>query len=767
LLPVARCLLAFAAILFFLPLTTPSTAVAQSSGPLRWGYFVPDDPTSLASLSQRSGNLDYVGLHWATMCSDGTVESKTNPTVLSLVRSLRAKSLLSVTAGSAEIAHSILASESSRATAIENLLRSTAEYDGISIDFEGLDPGDRDGLTGFMSQLAGRFRPTGKLVTMALSAKTSDARTGWAGAMDYAALAPHADLFVLMAYGFRTARSTTPGSAAPISWVEDTLEYAVSQIPASKILLGVPFYGYDWNTTAGPPAKVLRGPDAASLASRYGATITVDPTQQSACLSYTDSDGHSHQAWFENRASLAPKLDLVRRHNLAGVAAWRLGHEDPEVWPAIDALRSGQQATPKPVEATPKPIATLVDTPANPQRSWYFAEGSTAPPFDSWLLLQNPNNATANATVTFMQDNGTSTTHHYSLAPTSRFSIFINQLVPKAAVSTLVQSDHPIFAERAMYFRTDGHGSPGVNQPATTWYLAEGSTAPPFDSWILVMNPNPTPTRVTFTLMLEGGVNKTVVRDLPPTSRASLFANQELPPTAFSARVEGTAPIIVERAMYLSSGGGHGTMAITTPSRQWYLAEGDTRAGYDSWLLLMNPNDTPASATVTLAKEDGTLLVSHHLVGPRSRYSLFINQLMPDARLSVQVQADQPIVAERAMYFGRGGAHNTVASPRLARTWYLPEGSTASPFQEYVLIANPNGFSTNATVTWMQEGGKTSTQSVTLPANGRATLDANRAVPNAAVSARVDATAPVVVERSMYFSNGNGGTNTIGIPDAQ
>ncbi|MGI5837909.1 MAG: glycosyl hydrolase family 18 protein, partial [Chloroflexota bacterium] len=571
----------------------PTQTAAQTSGLIRWGYYVPNDPTSLASLSKRSGDLDYVGLHWASMRADATVDIKAQPEVISLVRSIGAKPILSVTVGSADIAHTLFASESASAAAVDSLVAACSNYDGISIDFEGLDPADRDGFTRFMSILAARLRPSGKLVSIAISAKTSDTRTGWAGAHDYAGLAPHADLFVLMAYGFRTSRSSVPGSVAPFSWVEATLKYTVSQIPPSKVLLGIPLYGYDWDTDnlppSGPAAKVLCYPDAQALAAKHGSTIAVDPVQQSAHFSYTDSNGHKHDAWLENRDSLLPKLELVNRYNIAGVAGWRLGHEDPEVWQSINSLRPIAIPSPTPTIA-PSPTPTTAPTTNN--RSWYFAEGSTASPFDTWILLQNPNANPSIANVTFMKDNGEAISRQFTLPPTSRFSLFANQIVPDAAISTLIQTDQPIFAERSMYFRSDGHGSTGVNQPSHTWYLAEGSTAPPFDTWILAMNPNPAPATVTFTLMAEGGANKTIVRNMAPTSRCSIFANLEMPGVAFSAKVDGTLPIIVERAMYVSGGGGHGSTGVTTPSRNWYLAEGNTLPGFDTWLLLMNPNDT-------------------------------------------------------------------------------------------------------------------------------------------------------------------------------
>ena len=233
---------------------------------------------------------------------------------------------------------------------------------------------------------------------------------------------------------------------------------------------------------------------------------------------------------------------------------------------------------------------------------------------------------------------------------------------------------------------------------------------------------------------------------------------------SFSAKVEGSVPIVVERAMYISGGGGHGVTGVTSPSLNWFFAEGDTRAGYDTWLLLMNPNSAPVSASIILAGENGSLSASQHTINPKSRYSLFVNQLMSDTRLSIRVNANQPIIAERAIYFGRGGAHATVGTPSLLRTWYVPEGSTAPPFQEYLIVANHNSFSVDVAVTWMQAGGKNFVQNVSLLPNARATINANKIIPNAALSARVDASAPVAVERSMYFGGGNGGTNTIAIP---
>jgi spore germination protein len=332
------------------PATVKGAEVPRGAA-LRWAYYVPDDPSSLASLRQRSGDLDYVGLHWAAMKEDGSVDIKSNPEVIRLVRSIGAKPLLSIAlSGGAETGRAILANDSSRTVAVNALSAALSDYDGISIDFEGLYPQERDPLTRFMAQLAGQLRPAGKLVTMALSAKSSDSSTGWAGAHDYAGLAPNADLFVVMAYGFRTGNSSVPGPAAPMSWVADSISFAVSQIPPEKILLGIPLYGYDWDTTSGPPGRALRYPDAIAIANQQGVSVDHDLSQQCAHFSYT-KDGNLHEVWFEDRATAETKLALVARHKLAGVAAWRLGHEDPRVWQSINALR---QANPGQAVASPQ-----------------------------------------------------------------------------------------------------------------------------------------------------------------------------------------------------------------------------------------------------------------------------------------------------------------------------------------------------------------------------------------------------------------------------
>ena len=162
-------------------------------------------------------------------------------------------------------------------------------HDGLDLDLEGVQPDDRTAYTAFVARLGAALRERGKLLTLAVPAKTADTTTGWGGAFDYAALGAHADLVTVMAYEYHGSWSG-PGPIAPYAWVEQVAAFAVSQIPPEKVLLGLAAYGFDWNTTSGG-ARYLGWPEAAALGERYGVPIALDPTTRSETLRYRAPSG--------------------------------------------------------------------------------------------------------------------------------------------------------------------------------------------------------------------------------------------------------------------------------------------------------------------------------------------------------------------------------------------------------------------------------------------------------------------------------------------
>jgi hypothetical protein len=209
--------------------------------------------------------------------------------------------------------------------------------------------------------------------------------------------------------------------------------------------------------------------------------------------------------------------------------------------------------------------------------------------------------------------------------------------------------------------------------------------------------------------------------------------------------------------MYFGSGGGHGTIGVKTPGKTWFLAEGDSRPGFDTWILLQNPNeDAVANVAVTFIKDDGTTQVAYYALDPRARLSLFADMVVPDATFGARIDSDQQIIVERSIYVADGAGGHASSAMQIPETeWYLPEGSTRAPYREVLAILNPNAETTQVDLTFTRPDGQPAvTQSFVLQPTSRLTVEANKYVPDAEISTRVTASNPVVVERSMYWERG-------------
>ncbi len=416
------------------------------------------------------------------------------------------------------------------------------------------------------------------------------------------------------------------------------------------------------------------------------------------------------------------------------------------------------------------PLPAIAATPSSitPQGAgadvaFFFAEGSTQPPFDTWFLVQNPGPAPATVNFTFQFQGGGSTVRSFVVGPTSRFSLFANQVIPNVAFSTRIDSDQPVRAERAMFVSFDGSDVSGVTAPNRTWLFAEGTTQSPFQTWLLLQNPNAVPATATITyFLLGGGAPVTQTLSLPPTSRTSVFVNQVLPNAAFSSRVDSDQPIIVERSVFRFPGNAETTeTGFNAPSTTFFFP--DARTGrslsrfpvpFDSFLLLENANTTATIATITLFLTSGTQVNLTQTLPPNSRQSIFLNQIVPSGSFGIRVQASQPIIAERSMFFGNEprGAMNASGSPDLATQWFLAEGSTQFPFTEFVFILNPNPTPMSATVNFQLPGGQIVTRTFAIAPTRSLTINVNDIVPNSPVSATVTTSLPSVVEREMFFT---------------
>lgn len=404
------------------------------------------------------------------------------------------------------------------------------------------------------------------------------------------------------------------------------------------------------------------------------------------------------------------------------------------------------------------------------QRRWYFAEGSTRAPFDVSFAVQNPNPQPTVAHFLFLAADGSKPTPYDQLLPAnSRVTLKARDVVPNSEFATIVTTDLPAYVERSMYFGHAGHSAAGARQPSKTWYLAEGSTVPPFETWVLLMNPNSVPTLAQMHFLREDGTVVDHTEVVPPMARKSVFVNALFTTSGFATQISSDQPIVVERAMYFDGDqAGHDTMATPSPGKTWYLAAGASIGGFDTWLLVENPGAAPANVKVTFISDSGQLLSQPLFVLPHARTSLYTDPLIPNAAYGMRIDSDQPIVAERAVYFdnGRAGFDSAaVAAP--ATEWFLPEGSTTGSFEEQLNILNPQNQTVNVEVDFRPEGAVDAPppEKLSVAAVSRLTLDVNPQVPSANVAMHVTSDRPIVVERVSYFARpgGLGATSSTGL----
>ncbi len=312
--------------------------LSPQKGPIRWAYYV-NSATSLEGLRTNVDNLTMVSPYFFVLRSDGTISGNDQAEVTKLAHSHGVKVLPMLQndqlATSKEGLHNLLADPNKVRQIIDEIETQvlTYGYDGYHIDFENVLAQDRPYLTQFMSNLYVRLHKQGKLVTMAVAAKYRDVTSSWGGSYDYAGLAPYLDYVVPMAYDY-SYPGGRDGPVAPINWVNSVAAYAGSQFGPGKVLLGVPFYGYDWNISQGGLARAHSYDNMLQLLQRFNAAASFDEQTQEAWADYTEN-GSQHRVWFDTPRSLAARLDVIKRNNLGGFAAWRLGQEGRDFWPVI------------------------------------------------------------------------------------------------------------------------------------------------------------------------------------------------------------------------------------------------------------------------------------------------------------------------------------------------------------------------------------------------------------------------------------------------
>ena len=229
---------------------------------------------------------------------------------------------------SGDIAHAVFTDQQVQDRIFENMLAVLRQkpYYGVNFNIEYVYPYDRDSYSQFLRRASETLHAMGYSVSTAIAPKESDTQEGILyTAHNYAAHGEYADRVIIMTYEWGYTYSA-PQAVSPVNRIRRVLEYAVTKIPAGKILMGFSNYGYNWKLPwrQGDAAKVISNSAAMNLAVSVGADIKFDQNAQAPFFTYTDSAGQRHIVWFEDVRSVQARLQLVAEFGLAGISYWTI-----------------------------------------------------------------------------------------------------------------------------------------------------------------------------------------------------------------------------------------------------------------------------------------------------------------------------------------------------------------------------------------------------------------------------------------------------------
>jgi len=326
----------------------------------------------------------------------------------------------------------------------------------------------------------------------------------------------------------------------------------------------------------------------------------------------------------------------------------------------------------------------------------YLAEGYTGSGFIEYILMMNPQETELPVQIRYILSSGLSAVKVINIPPSSRMTVPVNNTIEGQDVSsTVISCQEGLIAERSLYFNyrsgngiwSGGHDVMGAESPQREWFFAEGCTRPGFHTWLCLQNPGEEPAHVVLDYLCGDGANERRELVVKPKSRFTVAVHQpglgigahDSAHGDVSIKVSSDQPVVAERPMYFNYNGawdgGHDVMGAESPQREWFFAEGCTRPGFHTWLCLQNPGEEPAHVVLDYLCGDGANERRELTINPRSRATVAVHQPglgigahdSAHGDVSIKVTSDQPIMAERPVYFLYGGSiaggHNTGGFP--------------------------------------------------------------------------------------------------------
>jgi cellulose synthase/poly-beta-1,6-N-acetylglucosamine synthase-like glycosyltransferase/peptidoglycan/xylan/chitin deacetylase (PgdA/CDA1 family)/spore germination protein YaaH len=313
-----------------------------------YAFFVNWDDTSFTSLKQQIGRIDVLVPEWLHLAdASGNLRIDDQPRqdqVLRFIRTtrptLRVMPLINNFKGDSttletEKLAATLASPTARAKLVSNLLDyvKREQFAGVNIDFENVPAHSKATLVEFMRELWNAFHAQGLQVSQSVPMDDSS--------FDYRALAKVTDTLVLMAYDEHESE-TVAGPVASQSWFTAALERRIvnDSLDPAHVIVAIGSYGYDWGQGSHDVTEVSFQ-EALRIAQESEGKIVLDSTSLNPTFDYYDDNDKLRHVWFLDAVTAFNQMRAITDvAYVRGVALWRLGSEDPSIWPMFERRAS-------------------------------------------------------------------------------------------------------------------------------------------------------------------------------------------------------------------------------------------------------------------------------------------------------------------------------------------------------------------------------------------------------------------------------------------
>lgn len=224
-----------------------------------------------------------------------------------------------------------LSSTAARQNIISQLIQAAQDVgmDGINVDFESLSEDVGTHFLEFLRELSIECHKNNLVLSV-----DNPVPEDFTSHYDRAEQGRVVDYVIIMGYDEHYVGSEA-GSVASLPWVEQGIQDTLDEVPAKRVINAIPFYTRLWRTTGGNVTSEAIGMDQAqqTIADNNVETYWDKTTSQN--YGKYDIDNSTYQIWLEDAQSVAEKVKLVSKYDLAGVSAWKLGFENNGIWQVI------------------------------------------------------------------------------------------------------------------------------------------------------------------------------------------------------------------------------------------------------------------------------------------------------------------------------------------------------------------------------------------------------------------------------------------------